>query len=546
MKNIKITFIVLCLSALSVAQVGIGTNIPVAGAILELKATDKSLLLSRVATTAAVTSPVNGMMIYDISSNCIKGYQNSAWTGCLSACSATSGVNASAMFSWQTNLRFKQFANVQTNGSNTFGAGGVTTDGKVFFWGRDVYGNIENFKNTGTIMLFDTKWKQSPVYCSGTGLWGDGNAIKVQLGNDAYYVLDTNGNVWSWGSQQSGQLGDGVNGANVTVRNDIPFSIAKPSGVTKFLDIQMRYRTLVLLGDNGKAYYFGRNEFTGVGTLTATQISFPTGVTTYTKIWMGNERSGAYLFLMGNDGNLYSTGTQIENSGNATVATGTGSNTFATIITKVNMPAGEAAKIVKVDSDDLSTFALTSEGKLYVWGKVANDFGAGATLPNYGTIYQCMFSDNTGVTTVANGSWRDYYAYNPKLVKLPTGETSFIDVTAAVTTNEFLCSSGKAYVLGYQTYVNEAGAFGTPSSMYVSYTDYQIIYALEYVSNVKQLSSSGYSTLALDGDGKLWGFGRNDYCMTGAGYKAPSNISSALPLMNGNLDPNNPRPQTVN
>ena len=63
---------------------------------------------------------------------------------------------------------------------------------------------------------------------------------------------------------------------------------------------------------------------------------------------------------------------------------------------------------------------------------------------------------------------------------------------------------------------------------------------------MKQLSSSGYSTLALDGDGKLWGFGRNDYCMTGAGYKAPSNISSALPLMNGNLDPNNPRPQTVN
>ena len=155
MKNIKITFIVLCLSALSVAQVGIGTNTPVAGAILELKATDKSLLLSRVATTAAVTSPVNGMMVYDISSNCIKGYQNSAWTGCLSACSATSGGNASAMFSWQTNLRFKQFANVQTNGSNTFGAGGVTTDGKVFFWGRDVYGNIENFKmETISCVLF--------------------------------------------------------------------------------------------------------------------------------------------------------------------------------------------------------------------------------------------------------------------------------------------------------------------------------------------------------------------------------------------------------
>jgi hypothetical protein len=90
MKKIKITFFVLCISILSVAQVGIGTNTPVSSAILELKATDKSLLLTRVATTAAVTTPVNGMMVYDISSNCIKGYQNGAWTGCLSSCGTAS------------------------------------------------------------------------------------------------------------------------------------------------------------------------------------------------------------------------------------------------------------------------------------------------------------------------------------------------------------------------------------------------------------------------------------------------------------------------
>lgn len=90
MKKIKITFFVLCISFLSVAQVGIGTNTPVSSAILELKATDKSLLLTRVATTAAVTTPVNGMMVYDISSNCIKGYQNGAWTGCLSSCGTAS------------------------------------------------------------------------------------------------------------------------------------------------------------------------------------------------------------------------------------------------------------------------------------------------------------------------------------------------------------------------------------------------------------------------------------------------------------------------
>ena len=89
MKKISITILALCISVISFAQVGIGTNTPVAGSILELKAADKALLLTRVVSTAAVTNPVNGMMVYDISSNCIKGYQNGAWTGCLSSCGTT-------------------------------------------------------------------------------------------------------------------------------------------------------------------------------------------------------------------------------------------------------------------------------------------------------------------------------------------------------------------------------------------------------------------------------------------------------------------------
>jgi hypothetical protein len=82
MKKIKLIFLALLISAVSFAQVGIGTITPTAGSILELKATDKALLITRVANTAAVTTPVNGMIIYDLSVNCFKGYQDGAWTGC--------------------------------------------------------------------------------------------------------------------------------------------------------------------------------------------------------------------------------------------------------------------------------------------------------------------------------------------------------------------------------------------------------------------------------------------------------------------------------
>ncbi len=65
------------------AQVGIGTTSPEPSTILELKSEDKAFLLPRVASTSEITTPTNGMIIYDISANCIKGYENGAWSTCL-------------------------------------------------------------------------------------------------------------------------------------------------------------------------------------------------------------------------------------------------------------------------------------------------------------------------------------------------------------------------------------------------------------------------------------------------------------------------------
>ncbi|WP_329806541.1 fibrinogen-like YCDxxxxGGGW domain-containing protein [Flavobacterium facile] len=66
-------------------SLGIGTATPNSSAILDLTSTDKAFLLTRVATTAAITAPVNGMMIYDLSSNCMKVYENNAWSGCFAS-----------------------------------------------------------------------------------------------------------------------------------------------------------------------------------------------------------------------------------------------------------------------------------------------------------------------------------------------------------------------------------------------------------------------------------------------------------------------------
>lgn len=91
-KTIILAFLALLLSPLAFSQVGIGTTTPATDAILDLTSTDRALLVTRVANTAAVVAPVNGMIIYDISSNCIKSYQSGAWTECNAITTPTVGA----------------------------------------------------------------------------------------------------------------------------------------------------------------------------------------------------------------------------------------------------------------------------------------------------------------------------------------------------------------------------------------------------------------------------------------------------------------------
>jgi hypothetical protein len=100
MKKILLLLLLTIISQNLVAQVGIGTSNPNANAILDLTATNKALLLPRVANTAAIPAPVNGMMIFDLSSNCAKVFENGAWSVCLSSVSTqnlpTINVNCEA------------------------------------------------------------------------------------------------------------------------------------------------------------------------------------------------------------------------------------------------------------------------------------------------------------------------------------------------------------------------------------------------------------------------------------------------------------------
>jgi hypothetical protein len=84
-RNKIINLYLLLFSFIAYSQVKFGDNPATIGtsSLLELESSNKALLITRVATTASILSPVNGMLIYDLSANCIKGYQKGVWTECL-------------------------------------------------------------------------------------------------------------------------------------------------------------------------------------------------------------------------------------------------------------------------------------------------------------------------------------------------------------------------------------------------------------------------------------------------------------------------------
>jgi uncharacterized protein (TIGR02145 family) len=82
MKKLLLSLVLFATTTITFAQVGIGTTTPVPGSILDLTSENKALVVTRVANTAAITTPINGMIVYDTSSECFRGYQNGDWSDC--------------------------------------------------------------------------------------------------------------------------------------------------------------------------------------------------------------------------------------------------------------------------------------------------------------------------------------------------------------------------------------------------------------------------------------------------------------------------------
>ena len=131
----------------------------------------------------------------------------------------------------------------------------IKTDGTLWTWGCNGYGrlgtgSVTNRSSPGTVAGGGTNW------CSGTVSYRHAAGIK------------TDGTIWTWGYNASGQLGDGT----ATTRSS-PGTVA--GGGTNWCQVSTGFAHTVAIKTDGTLWTWGRNTNRELGDSTATNRSSP-------------------------------------------------------------------------------------------------------------------------------------------------------------------------------------------------------------------------------------------------------------------------------
>ena len=319
-------------------------------------------------------------------------------------------------------LNIEDYTVITENGVRKAGEGiFVDNEGKVYTWGENEYGqlgdganedrnipicisdlyndlkekNIVDIYGGDTVIALDDTGKVYTWGSNSSGQLGDGtnnnsnvpiciseleNDLKgkkiVDIYSDGYYIiicLDNEGKVYTCGNNYSGQLGDGTNN-----NSNVPICISELENDLKSKKIVDIYNGIVL-DNTGKVYTWGYNQDGQLGDGSNTNRNTPICISELENDLKGKSIVKIYpynpVIVLDNKGKVYTWGNN--NSGQLGDGSNTNRNTPICISELENDLKGK--KIVNVylnlDIGDQwnSIIALDNEGKVYTWGD--NDDG---------------------------------------------------------------------------------------------------------------------------------------------------------------------------
>lgn len=354
----------------------------------------------------------------------------------------------------------------------------IASDGNAYAWGSNGNSKLGNSRFSSAAKQSHNNWSAEPIKVDKPADVGAGFTFtQVSAGAAHSLALGSDGNIYAWGSNRSGLLGNSTLPVNIPGNGFYtaqPVRVDKPAGVDagfRFTQISAghyEYNDYSLaLGSDGNAYAWGSNQYAQLGnpsipstscsasakcySATPVKVINPDGTGPgfrYTQVSSGYRTSIA----LGNDGKAYAWGSNYDGLLGNTAAWNSPQQYRNGSIKPipVDKPAGTTNDFAFVQAKTTENFsmALGSDGNAYAWGR--DRFGK---LGNY-----------------PNSSGRHLYP-SPILVRKPSGTSSSfkylqIDIHGYDSANNFygfstaIGSDGNAYAWGY----NSDGQLGNSSA----------------------------------------------------------------------------------
>ena len=148
----------------------------------------------------------------------------------------------------------------------------VDTNGRIWTWGWNQYGQLGNSTNSGQTSPNPTPMQVDYPYSAGAV-----EAIQVSAGDEHSLAVDSRGNVWAWGLNQVGQLGNSTNTGSTTA-NPVPLQVQYPKSAgtgLKTVQVSAGGGHSMAVDSKGNAWAWGLNSPGVLGDNTTTDRHSP-------------------------------------------------------------------------------------------------------------------------------------------------------------------------------------------------------------------------------------------------------------------------------
>jgi len=246
-------------------------------------------------------------------------------------------------------------------------------DGVLWSWGSN---------NQGQLGHGDVSDRWTPFVVTGIS-----NVVTVAAGQEHTVAMDASGKLWAWGRNDNGEVGDGTN-----TQRKFPVAVTNLTGVLSFSCGNL---FTLAVKTNGTVWAWGYNAHGQLGDGGSGDNPVPTQIPNFTNVVAVAGGMDNYSLALKSDGTVWGWG----DNDNGQLGTGGG-----TVFTPVQVSG--LSNIVAIAAGQDHALALGTNGVIWSWGlNSSGQLGIGNTSSHSTPVQITGFSNVVSIAAQANNSF---------------------------------------------------------------------------------------------------------------------------------------------